>query len=383
MKIAECVKHVMTTAMTAAVLALSGHVGADAQELSGSTKLSSNRSIAGAVYTTSNAPGENAVLVFDRLADGRLVPLTSVATGGAGTGGGLGNQGALALTANERWLLAVNAGSNSISVFSVRRRGLRLTEVQPSGGVRPVSVTEHRGVVYVLNAGSDNISGFRLGRDGRLRPIFGSTRSLSGVGTGPAQVSFSSDGDTLVVTEKATNKIVTFQVDRDDLPGLALVQDSSGQTPFGFAFGKRDQLFVSEAFGGAPDASATSSYELDRDGRLHTISPSVGTNQTANCWVVVTPNGRFAYVTNTGSGSISGYRIGFDGELELLDADGQTGVTGGGPIDLALTDSGRFLYSVNGGTNTIGAFRVHSDGSLTALPFVSGLPAGANGLAAR
>ena len=136
-------------------------------------------------------------------------------------------------------------------------------------------------------------------------------------------------------------------------------------------------------FGGAPDASATSSYELDRDGLLTTISASVGTNQTANCWVVVTPNGRFAYVTNTGSGSISGYKIGFDGELELLDADGRTAVTGGGPIDLALSDSGRFLYSVNTGTNTIGAFLVHSDGSLTALPFVSGLPSGANGLAAR
>lgn len=268
-------------------------------------------------------------------------------------------------------------------MFSVRRRGLRLTEVQPSGGLQPVSVTEHRGLVYVLNAGSDNISGFRLGRDGRLRPIHGSTRSLSGVGTGPAQVSFSPDGDALVVTEKATNKIVTFQVDRDGFPGLGLIQDSNGQTPFGFAFGKRDQLFVSEAFGGAPDASATSSYEIGRDGLLTTVSASVGTNQTANCWVVVTPNGRFAYVTNTGSGSISGYKIGFDGELELLDADGLTGVTGGGPIDLALTDSGRFLYSVNTGTNTIGAFRVHSDGSLTALPLTAGLPSGANGLAAR
>jgi 6-phosphogluconolactonase len=375
------VKTRMTLALTALTLAVFGSVGA--QDLSSTTLALHQPAIAGAVYTSTNAPGGNSVLVFDRLADGRLVPLTRVATGGRGTGGGLGNQGAMTLTRNERWLLAVNAGSHSISVFSVRRRGLRLIDVQPSGGGQPVSVTEHRGVVYVLNAASDSISGFRLGRDGRLRPIYGATRALSGAGTGPAQVSFSPDGDTLVVTEKATNKIVTFQVDRDGFPGLAQVQDSNGPTPFGFAFGKRDQLFVSEAFGGAPDASATSSYELDRDGLLTTISASVGTNQTANCWVVVTPSGRFAYVTNTGSGSISGYKIGFDGELELLDADGRTAVTGGGPIDLALSDSGQFLYSVNTGTNTIGAFLVHSDGSLTALPFVSGLPSGANGLAAR
>jgi 6-phosphogluconolactonase len=339
----------------------------------------------GAVYTMSNGSDGNAVLIFDRLADGRLVRAGAVSTGGAGTGAGLGNQGGLVLRGNEKWLFAVNAGSNSIAVLEVRRRGLRLVEVQPSGGIRPVSVTEHRGLVYVLNAGSDSITGFSLGRDGRLRPLDGSDRPLSAAGSDPAQIEFTPHGDALVVTEKATNKIVTFEIGRDGLPGDARVQDSNGPTPFGFAFGKRDHLFVSEAFGGAENASATSSYDIDRQGVLTTISASVGTNQTANCWVVVTPNGRFAYVTNTGSGSISGYAIDFDGTIELLDADGRTGLTGDGsaPVDLALTDSGRFLYSLNSGTSTIGAFRVHSDGSLTRLPFVGGLPSGANGLAAR
>lgn len=190
-------------------------------------------------------------------------------------------------------------------------------------------------------------------------------------------------GDLLVVTEKATNKIVTFRVDRDGLPSQAQVHNSNGPTPFGFAFGKRDQLFVSEAFGGAANASATSSYDVDGGGGLTTISGSVATHQTANCWVVVTSNGRFAYVTNTGSGSISGYRIAQDGKIALLDANGQTAITGGGPIDLALSVNGRFLYSLNSGTNTLGAFRVESDGSLTPLPFVVGLPASANGLAAH
>jgi len=213
----------------------------------------------------------------------------------------------------------------------------------------------------------------------------GSTRSLSGSGTAPAQVAFSPDGDTLVVTERATNRIVTFAVDRDGLAGLAQVYPSSGVTPFGFAFGKRDQLVVSEAFGGAAGASAASSYEIERNGTLTTISGSVATTETAACWVAITPNGRFAYVTNAGSGSISGYRIAFDGTIELLDDDGRTGVTGdgSGPVDLAVTGDGRFVYSLNNGAHTIGAFKVSSDGSLTPLPFAGGLPAGTNGLAVR
>jgi 6-phosphogluconolactonase len=339
----------------------------------------------GAVYTMTNAAEGNEVLIFDRLHDGRLRPAGSVETGGEGTGAGLGNQGGVVLSRNEKWLLVVNAGSGSISVFEVQRRGLRLVEVQPSGGSRPVSLAVHRGLVYVLNHGSDSITGFKLLRNGRLFPLPGSTRPLSGTGVDPAQVSFTPDGDLLIVTEKATNNIVTFEVDRDGRPGDAQVHDSSGMTPFGFAIGKRDRLFVSEAFGGAPDASALSSYDIDRDGALATISPSVPTTETAACWVVVTPNGRYAYVTNTGSGSISGYAIDFDGTVELLDADGRTGVTGDGstPIDMAITDQGRFLYSLNPGNGTIGVFRVLHDGSLRARPFATGLPASANGLATR
>jgi 6-phosphogluconolactonase len=167
------------------------------------------------------------------------------------------------------------------------------------------------------------------------------------------------------------------------VPGEARVQSSNGTTPFGFAFGKRGHLLVSEAFGGAPDASAVSSYDLEEDGGLTTVSASVATTETAACWVAVTPDGRYAYVTNTGSGTLSGYAVGFDGTLELLDADGRTGVTGDGPIDLVITDSGRFLYTLNSGSNTITGFRVGADGALTPLRGALGVPAGANGLAAR
>lgn len=339
----------------------------------------------GTVYTMSNAASGNAVLLFDRLADGRLVPAATVPTGGAGTGAGLGSQGALVLTRNERWLLAVNAGNSTLSVFEVRPHGLRLADVTRSGGERPISVTEHRGLVYVVHGGSDTITGFTLGSNGRLRKIDGATRRLSTSGAGPAQIAFTPDGDYLMVTEKNTNKVVTFAVERDGTTGTMQVQDAPGQTPFGFAFGRRDHVFVTEAFGGTPDASATSSFAIRRDGTLTPLSPSVSTGQTAACWAAVTPDGRFVYVTNTGSGSITGYAIDFDGQIELLDDDGRTGVTGDGstPIDLVITDSGRYLYNLNSGTHTLTGFRVEPDGTLRALPLVGGLPNGAVGLAAR
>jgi 6-phosphogluconolactonase (cycloisomerase 2 family) len=190
------VKHRIVTFLMA-VAVLGAAAGASAQPGGGDRNSSQ-----GAVYTMSNAADGNAVLVFDRLADGRLVPAASVPTGGNGTGTGLGSQGALTLTRNERWLLAVNPGSNTLSLFEVQARGLRLTDVVATDGEQPISVTEHHGVVYVVNAGSDSIAGFRLGSDGRLQPISGSVQPLGGSGVAPAQISFTPDGSFLLVTER-------------------------------------------------------------------------------------------------------------------------------------------------------------------------------------
>jgi 6-phosphogluconolactonase len=336
----------------------------------------------GAVYTLTNGISGNAVKVFHRSGDGTLTPAGEYPTGGTGTGSGLGNQGAVVL--DGRRLFAVNPGSDSVSSFEVKHRRLELADVETSGGDRPISVTVHNGLVYVLNAGgAGNISGFQASREGELRPLAGSTRALSGSAVDPAQVSFDPEGETLVVTEKATNLIDVYELDeRTGLPGDLETHASAGMTPFGFGFDRDDLLIVSEAFGGATDASAVSSYELD-DGDLDVITPSAKTTETAACWIVVTDDGRYTYTTNTGSASISGYRIGRGGRLTLLDADGRTGETGAGPIDMALSHSSRFLYSLNSGANSLSAFRVERDGSLTPLPGITGLADGATGLAAR
>jgi 6-phosphogluconolactonase len=344
---------------------------------------------AGAVYTINNSSSGNAVLVFSRAADGHIVQAGMVATGGSGTGKGLGNQGALAIDAANRFLFAVNAGSDNISVFKIAENGLRLVDVIPSGGKQPISLTVSRKILYVLNnggavGGSDTIAGFAVGANGHLRPLV-SGLPLSAASVGPAQIGFNNDGDILLVAEKNTNNIDVFSVDDDGVATGPTIVPAAGQTPFGFAFGKRNQVFVSEAFGGAPNAGSVSSYVAPNDHTLRTVSAMVADKQTAPCWVVLTNDGRFAYTTNTGSGTVSGYRVGFNGALRLLSADGKTVNTGSGstPLDAAISNDARFLYVLTPGTGNIQGFAISLDGSLTPLSQATGIPSSASGLIAR
>jgi 6-phosphogluconolactonase len=257
-----------------------------------------------------------------------------------------------------------------------------LTDVVDSGGIMPISLTFHGRTFYVLNAdGSGNISGFTLRNNGTLTPLHGSTQPLSNRGVGhspePAQISFHPGGNLLVVTEKATNLIVTYEVD-NGIAGPPLTHPSAGMTPFGFAFDRHGLLIVSEAAGGAPGASTMSSYQVNDD-EFEVISPAVATTQTAACWVLISKDGKYAYDTNTGSDSISSFLIGKDGSLTLLDA--QAGLRAMA-IDMALTNDGRFLLAIGAGSSMTHAFEVKADGSLVPIGEVS-VPAGSVGLAAR
>jgi 6-phosphogluconolactonase (cycloisomerase 2 family) len=340
----------------------------------------------GDVYVLTNQPTGNSVMVFHRDATGMLSFVGSFASGGNGAGTGpdpLGSQGPVALSEDDRLLFAVNAGSNSISVFGVSGDQLTLLNTVSSGGVLPVSLTVRHNLLYVLNAGgTPNISGFTISpATNHLVPLAGSSQNLpGGAAAAPAQVSFSTDGSVLVVTEKGTNLIDTFTLDDNSVaqPGVSFA--SSGTTPFGFAFGQNNIAIVSDASGGAPGASALSSYAVEDNGNLVGVTPALGDTQTAACWVVVPQNGRFAYTSNTGSGTISSYTVSDDGNLALLNV---TAATGSVPIDMALSDDSRFLYIRNAGNGTISGFRVQGNGSLTPVTSATGLPAGAAGIAAR
>jgi 6-phosphogluconolactonase len=339
----------------------------------------------GAIYSMTNAAAGNAVVTYLRAPDGSLTFAGNTPTGGDGTGTGLGNQGGVVLSDNQRYLFVVNAGSNDLTVFAVRPHGLEWVDKVATGGTTPVSVTTNGRLVYVVHSGSDDIAGFRQGPDGTLSAIAGSMQMLSAPGAGPAQISFSPDGALLIVTEKATNVLSVFPVDYQGVAQPGIAHASAGITPFGFAFGKRGQLFVSEAFGGPPAISAVSSYVVEASGGslLQVVSPSVATTgQSAACWVVVDKAGRYAFTTNTASASVTGYAIAADGSISLLDPSGVSATTGSTPIDADFSVDGRFLYVLNAGSSTISTIAVGANGTLTPIG-MTGIVGGANGLAAR
>ncbi len=345
--------------------------------VAGTANASSSGDSPGAVYTLTNSPAGNAVVAFGRAADGSLTAEGTFPTGGAGTGSALGSQGAVVLDDDGRQLFAVNAGSNSISLFAVRHDGLDLEATVPSGGAQPISLTVRGRLLYVLNAGgAGNVSGFVVG-NGSLTPLAGSTRPLGAGSAGPAQVQFSPEGDVLVVTEKASSTIDVYSVGPDGRAGAPVASSSSGGTPFGFDFDSRGHLLVSNATGSA------SSYAVTAAG-ANVISGAVATHQGAPCWLVATKNGRYAYTANAAAGTISGFSVGHDGGLALLDPSGATGVLGAGshPLDEALSNNGRYLFNLTDGLHAVSVFAIAADGSLAFSGSVP-VPAGAAGLAAR
>lgn len=346
----------------------------------------SSAALAGGAYTATNDAAGNAVLAYHRAEDGSLTALKSYPTGGMGTSAGLGNQGGLALAQNARWLYVVNAGSDDITVFAVDGAdgGLRKIQQIASGGDKPVSVTVFGNYLYALNAGSDSVSGFRINDKGLLSPMGGAAHALSGTGVGAAQVQFSRDGQILVVTEKATNRIVSFNVNAKGGLGPAMMTDSPTPTPFGFAFGRRNQLFVTLANGGSAGASSLAAFNVSPSAKLMAIGNPVATLQTAACWVTVTLDNRYAYTTNTPNDTVSAFRLMEDGMPELVNASGVAASFPAGtkPVDLMVSDDNQYLYSLNSGVGGIGVFHIGADGALMPMDGgVSGLPATINGLA--
>ena len=333
------------------------------------------------VYVQTNAAERNEVIAFDRSDDGRLEQLGSYETGGRGSGvPHLASQSSVVLSDDGNWLLVINAGSDELSLFAIEPDGLRLSAQVASGGSAPTSVAERAGIVYVLNNGTPGINGFVLA-DGGLRPLEGSAQSLN-ADADPAQVSFSPDGRTLVVTERGTNSICAFAVDEQGIAGDLRTIPSSGATPYGFDFAN-GSVVVTEAFGGEAGEAAASSYSLAEPGRLAPVSASVANTRSEVCWAATTSDGRFLYVTNFGDGTISSYAIGDGGSIELLEPVaaatrlGDTGIR-----DEAITRDGRFLYAIDADAQRVFGWTVGADGSLEPVGEFAGVPATVAGLAA-
>ena len=343
-----------------------------------------------AVFVQANQASGNQIVVYDRAGDGTLTRAGTYATGGDGgaaTPGTesdhLASQGSLVYDSEHRVLLAVNAGSDTVSAFEVKGDRLTLESVVPSGGDFPASIAVHGRLVYVLDAGDAGVvKGFRLVGHS-LRPIPGSARSLGLANTNPpffltspGQVGFTPDGRQLIVTTKAsTSAVEVFRVGRDGLLSDApVVNASATPVPFAFTFTPSGRLASGEA-----GASAVSTYAIGSDGTL--ADPrSLSDNQVALCWIQRV--GGVYYVANTGSNTLSGYRIADDGQPSLIGATGVVAATEPGPIDLTSPSAGRFLYGETGLTGTVDEYRVNADGTLTKLGVVTGLPPGLEGIAA-
>ncbi len=365
---------VLLAAAAAAAVAVPASAAASAQ----------GSPVEGHVYVNDNTAGTNTIGVFDRHADGTLTPHAGspFAAGGAGTGAGLASQGALQISPDGRFLLAVDAGSNQISVLRIKPDGsLRQVPggVVSSGGVLPVSIAIHRGLVYVANSGTggSNYTGFRLGRGGRLHPLAGSAVTLPD-GAQPGDVLFNATGSKLAGARVGTSQIDSFTVHHGRLtaaPGSPF--PAQGLGPFGSEFRPTSprQLFVSNAHN--PGTGTVSAFRDSANGTLTSIGSSpFADNQTAPCWVEITHDGRFLFTVNTASGSVSRYSITPGGTLRLLGSTPVRG-TGAGAVDARLSPDGRFLYVVESKTGAVAAFAVHG-GSLTELASSpASLPAGA------
>ena len=344
----------------------------------------------GAVFVMTNNVDRNEIISFQRAADGSLRERRRFATGGRGTGGltdPLESQGSLTLSQDHLWLFAVNGGSGEVSVLSVEGSRLQLADKQASGGSEPNAVAQHGNLVYVLNVGgSSNVVGFRFG-NGHLTRIANSTRFLTTNNSEAASLAFSPDGQFLVVTERATNNLDVFRVQADGTLSPIVVNQDAAPGTFAVTFAPNGAALVSETGpAGGNNASTTSSYAVASDGTLSPISLGVPTLGNANCWNVVTPDGRFVYVSNAGSSTISGFAIGKTGGLTPVGATVVgTNPAGSTNLDIAVSADGKFLYTLNSGTGTIGIFALQPDGSLTNLGELGSFPstAGFNGIAAN
>jgi 6-phosphogluconolactonase (cycloisomerase 2 family) len=364
------------------IVALGGTIAALVASLTAGTVAAAESRVVGHVYVNNNTSGQNTVAGFDRHANGSLTTIAGspFAAGGAGTGLPFGSAGGLQRSSDGRYLLATDPASNQISVLRIGRNGsLSLVDVASSNGATPVSIATHGSLVYVANtgAGGSNYTGFRLSRGGHLRPISGSTYALPDTAM-PGHVLISPDGRRLVGTRVGPSAgpsyLDAFRIGRDGrltpAPGSPFAAQRIG--PFGSAFSptRHDQLFVSNAHDG-PGAGSVSAYHVAANGSLTAITGSpFADNQTAPCWVAISPNGRALFAINTAVPSISRYTIAANGTLGLVGTTSFNTPTGLRPFDAAVTPGGHFLYVVDAGAARVSAFRVNG----TSLTEIAGSP---------
>jgi 6-phosphogluconolactonase len=375
--------------LTLAAAALVAGIGAAGNAMADSNELASSRAHGGAVFTMTNDAAGNHVVAFERRVDGTLRQDGVYATNGLGTSKiRLSSQGSLQLTADGRFLLVANVGSNQISVFAVRGTHLDLVDVVSSHGTTPNSITIHGNLVYVLNNGGTgigNIAGFELQPDGKLHFLPGTIRSLATAGADPAQVVFTPDADALIITEKATSKIDSIPL-TFGFPTELTTHDSAGVTPFGVDFRHDGVFVVTNAVNGDKGQASASAYELTgpANDRLRTLSAAIPDGRSEVCWAIFSKDEKHVFITNFGDGTISSYDVHRDGSISLKEAVAASTTFGELSIrDEELSEDGEYLYAIDITAQKVFGWHVGHDGQLTAVGSVGGVPGTVAGIAVR
>lgn len=350
----------------------------------------------GVIYAMTNDSDGNEILVFLRDRHGRLQPARSATaeTGGAGSNfiavDPLGSQNALVYDDDLDMLFAVNAGDNTVTAFEAGPIGLPLRRraLVPSGGYIPVSVAVSEHLLYVLNAGdSGTVATFDIGPHGQLTQIGSFDLNLPPMPTAPpfdramapGQVGVDALARHLIVTYGQGQQLLVAELDDQGVPVAPLVATTTpGAVPFAFGVTRYGTTLLAEASG------SVSAFDPPAGTMpLTATATAISTGQTATCWIVVHENG-FAYVSNTGSDSLSLFGYTRTGSLQLLDDVAAT--PEGAPIDMTFANDGRFLYTLNAASGRISGYAIDQDtGALTEVETQGGLPAsaGIQGIAAR
>lgn len=376
----------IATLAVIAVLALAGSL------VSARGALAARSDVVGHVYVNLNSSPVNTVAAFDRHPDGALTPTAGSPFVVGGFGASVPSQGALQISSDGRYLLAVDAGSNEISVLYINQDGsLRPVSGSPilSGGIEPVSIAVHGDEIVVANdgnaSGGANYTAFRLNAGGHLAPT-GWSYALPAPTT-VGDVLFSPDGTHLIGTRVDSSLIDSFTANPDGsftaASGSPFANPTGFYGPFGSQFRPTDpsELYISNAHnasGGAAPGSV-SAFNVAGDGALSAIgaSPYAAGGQIATCWVTISHSGQYLFGVNTGSSSVSSFSIGSDGSLSYIGSTALTGTGNLGALDIGLDPADSLAYVVERGANAVAGLQVNEDGSLTELPSSpTTLPAG-------
>ncbi|HUA44366.1 MAG TPA: beta-propeller fold lactonase family protein [Solirubrobacteraceae bacterium] len=369
----------------------------------------------GFVFSQSNNPKANSVYVFKRKADGTIKLFETIKTGGKGTASqqpfGLpvvDSADSIVVSANGKLLFVVNDGSNTVTSFRIRSGGITRADTAKSGGVLPISLAVQGNLLYVLNGVSGSIQGYTFSTAGRLTPIAGSRRNLSVSGANgvAADIGFNPSGKWLLVTMRylplttGTNGnpglIDTFPVKANGSVGAPTQHTAATPTPFGFRFTKSGILVdtsagVVKTINNAPPPltdgtqanGSLQTYTVAANGTLTPISNAASGGRAA-CWVVLTNNDKYAFVTNTlsatatnpapgapigtGASGLARYKVAANGSLTFL---GNVNTGPGTPTDVGLSPDGKYLYMANPTQGLlpfgshVEAYKVGPGGSLT------------------